>query len=272
MLIVMNQPKKNTVPSVQDLIKSNKQLRESIQARLKRIHGKPRERKSWPLFYLATHVLRLHEALELLVERGFGREAGILLRSLFEATVNIMWISKDVESRLERYASYQYFAAQKYRELKEKGSDIEKLSPAEREEWAKESELVRSEARKARHKYGFRPHVGWSGKSIRGMAEDVGWLDRYDRLYKIYSEVTHSGVAGAHDFVTQHSSGVLLIDNLPKFPHAIPCLQEAYFYLTLAFGLADAYIGLGMNDVINKAIADIQQVRPDVKINTRDFI
>jgi len=185
---------------------------------------------------------------------------------MFEAAVSIAWISKDVESRLERYASYQYFTAQKYRELKEKGSDIEKLSPAKREEWAKESEWIRSEAKKARHKYGFRPHLSWSGKSLRNMAEDVGWLERYDRLYKIYSEVTHSGVAGAHDFITQHNSGVLLIDNLPKFPHAIPCLQEAYLYLTLAFGLADAYIGLGMNEIIDRAMVDIQHIRPDVQI------
>lgn len=265
-LEVMNQENKYNAPPIEDLIKSNRQLRESIQERLKQTRGKLYERKSWPLFYLATHVLRLHEALELLIERGFGREAGILLRSMFEAAVNIAWISKDVESRLERFASHQYFAAQKYRELKEKKLDIEKLSPAEREEWEKEGELIRSEAKKGRHKYGFRPNLNWSGKSTRQMAEEVGWIERYDRLYKVYSEVTHSGVVGAHDFITQHSSGALLIDNLPKFPHSVICLQEAYFYVTLSLGLADAYIGLGINEIIDKAMVDIKQVRPDAQI------
>jgi len=51
----------------------------------------------------------------------------------------------------------------------------------------------------------------------------------------------------------------------------VPCLQKAYFYLTIALGLAYAYIGLGMNDITDKAMTDIQQVRPDVQIDPEIF-
>jgi len=36
--------------------------------------------------------MRHHEALETLAYRGYGSESGIVLRSMFEAVVDLMWI------------------------------------------------------------------------------------------------------------------------------------------------------------------------------------
>ncbi len=98
--------------TLEELLKLNHDLRVTLLTKWQ-IHAfYIKEGKSWPLLYLAVHVANLHEAIELLVSKDFGREAGILLRSMFEATVNVIWIAQDSEVRLDRYAAYRYFAAE----------------------------------------------------------------------------------------------------------------------------------------------------------------
>lgn len=105
------------MPSLESLAQDNRILRNRLKAGIDN-RKKPVDIPLWPLLYLGVKLLRHDEALEILAERGFGFEAGMLTRSMFEAAVNIMWIMKgdDLPSKLKRYSEYQFVASQKSRD------------------------------------------------------------------------------------------------------------------------------------------------------------
>lgn len=255
--------------TLEELIKLNHELRVSLLTKWQTHASYLKEGKSWPLLYLAIQVANLHEAIELLASRGFGREAGILLRSMFEATVNVMWIAQDPDVRLDRYAAYRYYAAEQYRDLGERLPHREEQPLEQRRQYEKESEQARQEANKVKEQYGFRKGTYWSGKPLKEMAKEVGWLHRYEALYKIYSDIIHSNIGSSQDFVSSNESGAIFIYGRARFPHAEPVLREAYCDLTVVFSLADAYAGLGMEAEIDKARENMNDILSE-NIGTQD--
>ena len=246
--------------TLEELIKLNHDLRVALLTKWQARTPYIREGKAWPLLYLAVQMANLHEAIELLASKGFGREAGILLRSMFEATVNVKWIALDPENRLDRYAAYRYFAAEQYRDLGERLPSGKEKSPEQRKQYEKESEQIRREARKAKYKYGFRKFDYWSGKSLKKMAEEVGWLPRYESVFKIYSDVTHANIGSSQDFISSSESGTIFIQRKARFPHAEPVMKEAYCYLTNAFAFTDICVELGIEAEIDKAIKNVNAI------------
>lgn len=246
--------------ALEELLKLNHDLRVTLLTKWQTHAFYRKEGKSWPLLYLAVQVANLHEAIELLVSKGFGREAGILLRSMFEATVNVIWIAQDPEARLGRYAAYRYFAAEQYRDLGERLPSREGQSLEQQEQYEKESEQVRREAKKAKDQYGFRKGTYWSGKTLKEMAKEVGWLPRYEVIYKIYSDVMHSNIGSSQDFISSSDTGTIFVQRKARFPHANPVMREAYCYLTVAFSFADAYAGLGMEAEIDEAMKKVNAI------------
>lgn len=242
-----------------ELIKLNRDLRVTLLSKWQQA-PRPKSGKSWPLLYLALQVANLHEAIELLASRGFRREAGILIRSMFEATVNVMWIAQDPEKRLDRFAAYRYFAAEQYRELRERLPRQKKESLEQRKQYESESEQVRRDSQKVKNQYGFKRGALWSGKPLKEMAKDVGWLSRYQVIYKIYSDVTHANIGSSQDFVSANSSGAVFIQRKAQFPHCNPVMREAYCCLTTTFAFADAYVGLGIEAEIDKAMTKVNTI------------
>lgn len=123
--------------SVQQLILLNRELRESLVSGLAAHISGLNEGKFLPLIHLAVQVLRRHEALELLAERGLGQEAGMMLRSMFEATVNALGISKDLNARMKRYHLYQFFSAKQYSDLADKKGITGKKSTTKQDKHSK---------------------------------------------------------------------------------------------------------------------------------------
>lgn len=241
------------------LIKLNRDLRVTLLSKWQQAPS-PKSGKSWPLLYLAVQVANLHEAIELLASKGFGREAGILLRSMFEATVNVMWIAQDPENRLDRFAAYRYFAAEQYRDLRERLPRRNKESFEQRKQYELEGEQVRRESQKGKDQYGFKRGALWSGKPLKEMARDVGWLSRYEAIYKIYSDVSHANIGSSQDFVSGDSTGAVFIQRKAQFPHCNPVMREAYCCLTTTFALADAYAGLGIEAEIDEAMKKVNNI------------
>ncbi len=245
--------------TLDELIKLNRNLRVTLLSKWQRA-PRPKSGKSWPLLYLAVQVANLHEAIEILASKGLGREAGILLRSMFEATINVLWIAQDPEARLDRYAAYRYFAAEQYRDLGERLPSREGQSQEQREQYEKESEQVRLRAKSAKDQYGFRKGAYWSGKTLKAMAKEVNWLPRYEAIYKIYSDVMHSNIGSSQDFVTSNESGAIFIHGKAQFPHADPVLKEAYCYLTTTFAFTDAWVELGIETEIDIAMKNVNAI------------
>ena len=244
--------------SLEQLIRQNRELRESIRANLGTHGVYVRNNRLWPVLYLALHVFRLNESIELLVEHSMARESGMLLRSMFEATVNVMWISLDPVRRLQRYADYQPVSAKRYRDLQKR---LDK-PPTYTEEQAKEYDRLAEEAKR---RHGFKSGENWSGKTLKQMAEEVGWLERYETAYRIYSEILHSGVSSGGEFISQNDKGVMFINPSSIFSHAEPCMMEAYAYLATTFALVDTLADLGMQELMDKAMDDVSRLYESTK-------
>ena len=250
--------------TIQQLIQLNRELRNSLVSGLRAHTSGPNDGKYWPLLHLAVQVMRKHEALELLAERGFGQEAGMMLRSMFEATVNAVWISQDLDERLKRYHYYQFFSAQQYRNLADrKGITRHKVKNKVNESQQKTiKQIAEEDGWREMEKYDFKKGAYWSGKQLRQMAEDIGWLERYETIYKIYSDVTHAGAASGSDYFSQSDSGATTINVGPQFMHSEACLREGYLYLTMTFVVADDCVDLDLGKQLDIAMARLPEIFP----------
>jgi hypothetical protein len=242
------------LPSVESLAQDNRILRNRLKAGLDN-RKYPIDGHLWPLVYLGVKILRHEEALELLTERGFGSEAGIILRTMFEAAVNIMWLLKDPEQlvlKLKRYSDYQLIATQKYRDYARK-SDVMKILPEiVREEIQEMTDTLDEKARQMQNEYDFNPYKPWSGKTIKQMSNDVGWGERYDTLYQIYSDIVHSGINSVNEYLIFDNTGKVTVNYKSQKNHCKACLQEGKNYLLTAFSFLDIFLDLKLEQLIDQ--------------------
>lgn len=250
--------------SMQQLIQLNRELRKSLVSGWMSHKGGPNDGRFWPILHLAVQVLRKHEALELLAERGFGQEAGMILRSMFEATVNAMWIAKDFDTRIKRYHAYQFFSARKYQNLADKWGIKGKQTPKKDDTSVNKSlkQIGEENGWRELPKYGFRKHEYWSGMSLKKMAEEIGWLQRYEFVYQIYSDVIHSSASSAADYFSQSDSGAMFINVGPQLQHSEACLREGFLYLAATFEIANDCVNMSLDEPLDKAWAKLPEVLP----------
>lgn len=245
------------MPSVRNLVQDNRILRNRLKASLDN-RKYPIDGQLWPLVYLGVKLLRHDEALEILADRGFGSEAGMILRTMFEAAVNIMWITKDIEkdgelvAKLERYTAYQFVVSQKYRDYATNSEALKQIPEAAREEWKKNSDILNEKAIEVKDEYGFNPYKPWSGKTLKAMANDVGWGERYDTLYQIYSDVVHSGIMSVQEYLVFDKDGKVTVNYRVQTEHCKTGLQEGKNYLLTAFGFLNIFLGLNLDKIIDE--------------------
>ena len=236
---------------VRDFVYLNRNLRKTLQSSLQN-HRKSIDGRLWPIIYLSLKIMRHHEALETLDYKGYGSEAGIVLRSMFEAVVNLMWISQDMEERIPRYTAYQVYDSQKYRDYATKQETQIGLSEKELQLRDKLFSELSEQAKDMKEKYGFKPNKHWSGKSLREMCKDLGWIERYDTLYKIYSDIAHSNILASKDYISIEPNGMMRIINESQPMHCKASLHEAFIYLYFAFEFLDIFLDLGMEEFLEK--------------------
>jgi len=142
-------------------------------------------------------ALKTYKSINILCKEGYGQDAGILLRSLFEIYVSIAYISKDEpEKRAKRYYDYSYIERKhlvelfdRY-ELKEKGfKDAGEAIQRNREEICRLYYEVKNNYKNEKGKI---DEFRWSGKSIKKMAIDCGLETDYAVVFFIFSQLVHS--------------------------------------------------------------------------------
>ncbi|MFC1948283.1 DUF5677 domain-containing protein [Chloroflexota bacterium] len=90
------------------------------------------------------------------------------------------------------------------------------------EELTERDELFRDlseQAKELQEKYNFKPYKHWSGKGFKAMCKDLGWSDRYDTLYRIYSDIAHSNIIASKDYVSIEPNGLMSIMNETQSMH-----------------------------------------------------
>lgn len=147
--------------------------------------------------FLFGKAFKTYKSINVLCKEGYGQDAGILLRSLFEIYVSVAYISKDEpEKKAKRYYDYSYIERKhlvelfdRY-ELKEKGfKDAGEAIQRNREEIYRLYDEVKNNYKKEK---GKTDELRWPGKSIKKMAIDCGLETNYAVVFFIFSQLVHS--------------------------------------------------------------------------------
>ncbi len=201
-------------------------------------------------FQLMTTVslvkgLKTHAADMLLCRHGFGQDAALLTRSLFELAVDVRYAAQEPGGdrarrwwdydAVTRYESNQVITTDPYfsdfveKERRDPGSYSEYLSEIERDAWAAQERWKFWAVENKKEKRLERPRH-WSGLSVRMRATLVGWASHYSTIYQATSSLHHSDVSVSRHYISRNSSGDVVFSVAPSSEdvHLVLSADEAY--------------------------------------------
>lgn len=186
-----------------DLFYFNEELRKIIEPVLDK-HPEPVGFKQTFLLYALAKSHKTHAAILMLCERGFGQDAGILSRSIFELAITTLYILQDDTGKLvERFFDYDWIMrANVYDYVSEDTIFIEGLKKEDPD--GKETEKILKKAEEIKEKYkDIEKNISWSDKSLKKMAEEVGRLDAYKTAYHLQCNLSHPNPRNTNDYFTE---------------------------------------------------------------------
>ncbi len=152
-------------------------------------------------------------AILLLCQQGYGQDASILLRSIVDLLITLLYILKEpTNGRMQRYFDYDWI-------LRKKMFDYGKTKPDILQQLEERSvlqntqddsiEKIEEMAKKAQelHKYS---NNRWSEQSVAEMAEEVGRVDLYRTVYKLQSQLIHTAPRTMNEYVKQEGNGFII--------------------------------------------------------------
>lgn len=171
--------------------------------------------------------------------------APIVLRSMVEAQIVLIWILKDANVRSRKFIEYG---------LGQQKLELEHLKAAanEHDEEAKKmleslTELLNAE----RYHWLTEVNVGnWAGSSLRKMAEEADCLDIYTHVYTPFSAAVHNMWHHVYRFnlvrCTNPLHGAHRVPAVPELQSSLHFFQLAAKYLRETFDLFDNVTGVGV--------------------------
>jgi len=209
---------------------------------------------------------KTHASLLILCKSGSGQDAAILTRSLFELAVTVSYILNDVtDNRIERFMEFDWVIRQTMcGYLKSKPKLNEKLQrEAEKRKVSIDKIIQKAEEVQKKHKYDKRK--GWSDKSIKGMAEEVGLGDLYLTAYRLFSNLHHSAVSTINEYLNIDKDGAIEIDSGPSSKWVEQSLVGAFHFFGIIIEKWSEYFHLGLNDELkiltDKYVKEIGEVK-----------
>jgi hypothetical protein len=201
--------------------------------------------KSFFAAFILGKAYKTHEAIMLLCKQGYGEDAFMLSRTLFELMIMLLYILSDnTDDRLIRYAEHDWvnrkqmldYVATNDRLLKGLNEKI-KLAAGEPDVLA----IIEAEYTRVMNKHGY-DFKGWSDKSIQKMAEEVGRGDAYKTVYKLQCNVGHTNPRSMNEYIQQTKDG-LIINTGPNVDMAETTLVIAFDFFGTVFEKVSKQLG-----------------------------
>lgn len=159
----------------------------------------------------ATNLI---DSISILCVFGYGREALIQVRTLFNLFINIKWLTdEEHESRMTKFAEFEVVNRKSKLDAFNKFG-LSPQQPNKITDWIHQSEFDR-----VKKKYSLerpRDFYNWSGKSIWGMARDLKLEGDYDLVYGPLSELEHTSPASVRGYLDDSEEGVIQLRVGPK--------------------------------------------------------
>lgn len=192
-----------------ELFDFNTELRKVVDSVMDKEFHKITPKVAFTTFALGK-AYKTHEAILLLCRQGYGEDAAVLTRSLFDLSVTLLYILNDkTNKRVLRYFHYDSIIRKKMYDYAKTVPTFTRLFEERRlnpKPGDTSVEEVEKQAGKAQKKYNY-GRMGWSDKPIRQMAEEVGREGAYQTVYFLLSNISHSAARTMNDYVKAHARG-----------------------------------------------------------------
>lgn len=150
------------------------------------------------LAFSTSKGLKTFRALMLLCKNGYGQDAGILARSLFELSLCVEYVLKnDTESLTKRWLDHDKIFRAQILDYAEKEKITDDL-PNELN--INNIENIKKEAQKAQETHKYKNKNRWIDKKYSEMATDVGSQKAYDTVYKLLCNLQHSSPNSINEY------------------------------------------------------------------------
>jgi hypothetical protein len=170
----------------------------------------------------------------------------ILVRTLYEDTVNLLYIGTDPERLSELFLDYAHFGNFKYLQyLEEHYPESLKLESAETVQ-----ELIR-EFERVRHKYP--KGDSWSGETMAQMARKLHLDGLHEPLYKITSDMIHGNVAGVYHFLVTEDNRTIGVSSEASLDLATQSVILGIECFRLMMNEVNRYFQLPYSDILEQA-------------------
>ncbi len=160
--------------------------------------------KDFFILFALGKSYKSHTAIINLCRSGYGQDAAIVVRSLFELEIITLYILSDkTDGRIKRYNDYDWIIR---KEMFEAHADNEKVMKEIKLREAKPTKtqdsikLVKKRAEEVQKKHNYKRYQ-WSEKSLKGMSEEVGERITYSSLYGMQSQLIHSQARAMNEYV-----------------------------------------------------------------------
>lgn len=175
----------------------------------------PQSEKDGVVLFAMVKSDKTLNAILLLCKKGFGEDATILSRSLFEIYWNLEYIlSVKNNSLAKRFWEYDWVVRKEmYDYIKNEPQFQQYLLDGESGNIIRE---VNDKSDEMQAKYDFKRPFGWSPVSIRKMAEDLGHDSIYKTAYKIQCSLSHFSPRAANEYFKENGDGTLFLDAGPS--------------------------------------------------------
>lgn len=195
---------------------------------------------------------KTHQAVVLLAKSGYGEDAAILNRSLLNLLINARWIYKDPQERIPAYVDYDLvLKARLNRKIAENPTLLGKAQHLAPEFKRQQSKLDEAK-NEATQRHNFNRH-GWSGRTLRDMAAELGMITDYDSGYTLTSELEHSSVGAVSDYANMTADGTFQVSGGPSTNWVLESLGFAPLLLIAIAKLADPILELEIAEQLTAA-------------------
>lgn len=176
--------------SFRKLLKRHELLRD---ATAQTVHGEHSVSPDlWPFVAFASfsYAFNAYKALELILPHLYHESGAVLLRQLWEASLNLHWIERDPEKRAQDFCNYTVIELRKGMQKTGEQSSLDSLDAAS----ARFQSRFRFKDKQGKE----RIHSSFAGGSVQQRAEELGepWSADYNLLYHLASMHAH-GAPGA---------------------------------------------------------------------------
>lgn len=209
---------------------------------------------------------KTHGAVLLLGKQGYGEDASILARSLFDLLINLLYIQADqTDGRAYRYFQYDWILRKKiftYALGKPEIMDkIQERTINPRPDDATIQE-VEEQAKLSQEKNNYTER-GWSDKSLHDMAQEVGRIDAYKTVYRLQCQLDHNATRSVNEYAKQSQDGIVFeVGQSGNWvEESLVIAFDFYYSILVAFNSHfKAGFGKEISDLENRYVAELSEI------------